>query len=163
MAVSPAFQALALMVRNARPGGIMNAFWEPPMTTSRPQPSISSGMVPIPVMASTTKIAPVFRTASAMRRTSCAAPVEVSDACTKTPARRGLGFEGLFHTVGRDRVAVLGFEHGYVQTIGLGDFDPALAEFSGGADDHLIAARKEIGNRAIERAGAGGGEDQGVV
>ena len=38
----------------------MKDFCEPPMTTSRPQPSISSGMVPRPVMASTTKIASVF-------------------------------------------------------------------------------------------------------
>ena len=67
----------------------MNAFCDPPITTSRPQPSISSGMVPRPVMASTTKMASVLAMARPMARTSCAAPVEVSDACTNTPLVAG--------------------------------------------------------------------------
>ena len=49
----------------------MNAFCEPPTTTSSPQPSISSGIVPIPVMASTTKMALVFLTARPIDLTSC--------------------------------------------------------------------------------------------
>ena len=53
-----ASHAFALMHRKASPGGIMNAFCEPPTTTSRPQLSMSSGMVPMPVMASTTHNAP---------------------------------------------------------------------------------------------------------
>ena len=67
----------------------MKAFCEPPMVTSRPQPSISSGMVPNPVMASTTKMASVLATARAMARTSWTAPVEVSEACTNTPLVAG--------------------------------------------------------------------------
>ena len=63
----------------------MNAFCDPPITTSSPQPSISSGMVPRPVIASTTKIASVFLTARPIAFTSCAAPVDVSEACTNTP------------------------------------------------------------------------------
>ena len=67
----------------------MNAFCEPPMTISSPHASISRGIVPKPVMASTTKIASVFLTASPIARTSCTAPVEVSDACTNTPFTPG--------------------------------------------------------------------------
>jgi len=48
VAVSASFQAFGLTDMNASPGGIMNAFCEPPMATSSPQPPMSSGMVPSP-------------------------------------------------------------------------------------------------------------------
>ena len=109
----------------------MKAFCEPPITTSSPQPSISSGMVPSPVMASTTKMASVFLTIPAMVWTSCSAPVEVSEACMKTPLVRRLGFQRRFDAIGRNHVAVFGFENVCVESVSLGDFDPALAEFAG--------------------------------
>ena len=48
MAVSASFHAFGLIEMKASPGGTMKAFCEPPITTSRPQPSISRGMVPKP-------------------------------------------------------------------------------------------------------------------
>src|SRR5580692_10690347 len=52
--------AFGLIERNAKPGGTMNAFCEPPITMSSPHASISRGIVPRPVIASTTKIVRVF-------------------------------------------------------------------------------------------------------
>ena len=51
-----------------------------------------------------------------------------------------LGLQGLLQTLWRHHVAVLGLQHRHVQTVGLGDFDPALAEFACRADDRLVAA-----------------------
>ena len=126
----------------------MNAFCDPPITTSSPQPSISSGMVPRPVMASTTRMASVLPTAAAMACTSCAAPVEVSDACTKTPLVAGSAASAASTCVGRDHLSVGRGEHVGVQPVGFGDFRPALAEFAGCADDDFVAVRKQVGNRA---------------
>ena len=79
---APAFcaHAFSLTDTKASPGGIMNAFCDPPTTMSSPQPSMSSFIVPRPVMASTMHNAPVFFVISAIAWTSCAAPVEVSEA-----------------------------------------------------------------------------------
>ena len=67
----------------------MKAFCDPPITTSRPQPSISSGMVPEAGDGIDDEDRGVFAIAAAMARTSCAAPVEVSDAWMKTPLVAG--------------------------------------------------------------------------
>ena len=132
-------------------------------TTSRPQPSISSGMVPRPVMASTTKMASVFGDRAAHGATSCAAPVEVSDACTKTPLVAGSASSAASTCSGLTTCAVGHGDHVGVQAVGLGDLGPALAEFSGDADDHFVAAREEVGHGGVHGAGAGSGEHQHIV
>ena len=63
----------------------MSAFCEPPITTSKPHASMSSTLLPSPVIASTTKIASDAPTIRAMRSTSCEMPVDDSVACTNTP------------------------------------------------------------------------------
>ena len=102
-------------------------------------------------MASTTKIAPVFLIASPIARTSCAAPVEVSDACTNTPLHgwvrgqslRDYGF-GAYDAVRIGASSTTAFK-----PVSLGDFRPAFAEFSGRADDDLVArARNKLETEA---------------
>ena len=53
MAVSLAAQARSETLTMARPGGTIQLFWEPVTTTSRPQPSVSKGTAPMPLMPST--------------------------------------------------------------------------------------------------------------
>ncbi len=48
-----AAQARGLTLIIARPGGQPNAFCEPVTTTSTPQPSVSNGSAPRPLIAST--------------------------------------------------------------------------------------------------------------
>ena len=57
-------------------------------------------------MASTTKMASVLATAAAIERTSCAAPVEVSDACTNTPRVAGSAASAASTCAGSHHLAV---------------------------------------------------------
>jgi hypothetical protein len=76
--------------RNARPGGIMNAFCEPEITTSSPHASIGRSYTPIAVIASTTiRRSSERRTICAISRTGCRTAVLVSDACRKTALMSG--------------------------------------------------------------------------
>jgi hypothetical protein len=54
---SIAFHAFSLTLANARPGGIIVAFCDPPIIMSMPHSSGRRSVVPRPVMASTTKAA----------------------------------------------------------------------------------------------------------
>ena len=60
-------------------------------------------------------------------------------------------------------LAVGRFDHVGRAAEGLGQIDPALAEFAGGEHQHLVAGRGEVGDRGLHGAGAGGGEQQDVV
>ena len=82
-------QAFLLIERNAIPGGTMNAFCEPPITISSPQLSMSSAIVPKPVIASTMKSAPVCLTSLPMASKSCIDPVEDSEAWINTAFTSG--------------------------------------------------------------------------
>ncbi len=62
----------------------MSAFCDPDTTTSTPHSSVRRSTPPKLETASTTNAAPVGRTASAIPRTSCTTPVEVSDWVTYT-------------------------------------------------------------------------------
>ncbi len=78
-------------------------------------------------------------------------------------ARGGFGLQGRLHTRRRNRVAVLGFQNRGVQAVSFGDVHPTLAEFAGGADDHLVAAAEEVRDRGVHGAGAGCRKHQDVV
>ena len=153
-----------LMVRKARPGGIMKAFCEPPITTSRPQPSMSSGMVPKPVMASIdedgvrlARPPSPWRAHRARRRWRFPRPAR------RRRARPGLAASAASTPLGRNHVAVFGLEHDGIQPESRRHLDPALAEFAGRADDHLVAAREQVRDGGFHRAGARGTEHQNVV
>ena len=80
MAVSPAATARGPSAAIAIPGEAIHAFWLALITRSTPQPSISNGIAPSPLMPSTissgSSEAP--RTTSASSRSGFATPVEVS-------------------------------------------------------------------------------------
>src|SRR3990170_147038 len=71
-------QALLFTQTKARPGGIMQPFWDPVIATSIFHSSISNGWTPIPVIASTTSNEPYFFTMGEIAFISCTTPVEVS-------------------------------------------------------------------------------------
>ena len=120
-------------------------------------------MVPMPVIASTTRIAFVFWTARPMALTSCAAPVDVSEACTKTPLIFGIAGEFCFNRLGLHHVAILGLEHGRFHAPSLHDFNPALAELAGAADQRLVAGGEEVLRGGFQSAGAGRDQRQHIV
>ena len=141
----------------------MKAFCEPPITTSSPQPSISRGIVPSPVMASTTKIASVFLTMPGDGLDIMFGAGRSLRSLNENALRGGLGLQRGFDAIGCNDIAIFRFQHVRVEPVSLRNFHPALAEFAGCADDHLVAGREQIGDRSIHRACAGGRETQNVV
>src|ERR1035438_7793908 len=65
----------------------------------------------------------------------------------------GLGGERSLHLRGRYHLAVRHGENIGIQAVRLGDLGPALAELAGAADNHLVAARKKVGDGVVQRAG----------
>ena len=73
------------MLTKARPGGSINAFCEPVITTSSPHSSVFISNTPSAVIASTTNmVSACFFTISAIAFVSWATPVDVSLACINT-------------------------------------------------------------------------------
>ncbi len=141
----------------------MTAFWEPPMRTSMPQPSMSRCVVPRPVMASTMSRASLtFSLRSlAMPSMSWRTPVEDSVAWTKTA--RVSSLSAALDLVEREGAAVRSFDHVDVAAEGFGEAAPALAELAGGEDEDAVAGRGEVGDGGLHGAGAAAREDDDVV
>ena len=78
---------------NARPGGSITPFWDPPIITSMPHSSVRMSCATSALIASTTKIASVFLTTAATDLTSWNTPVEVSFAWMNTALIFGFFFK----------------------------------------------------------------------
>ena len=84
-----AFQARSLRQTKARPGGTIQPFCEPVTTTSSPQPSVSSGIEPRLLTASTSSSLSASRTTRAISSRGFVTPVEVSLWVTSTALMLG--------------------------------------------------------------------------
>ena len=128
-----------------------------------PQASTSKWVVPRPVIPSTTS-----------RAGELAALRSFGDG-PNVVAGGGRGFGGLDvdgfgvgMQSGLDLFEIEGFAVGGGDQVdlaaeGLGQGDPALAEFAGGEDQDAVAGRGEVGDRGFHGAGAGAGEEQDVI
>jgi hypothetical protein len=133
----------------------MNAFCEPPTTISSPQPSMSSGMVPSPVIASTMQSASV--------------PLQIFAERPHVVRRARRGLRGLeqqalrvrilrsacFTLSGETTSPYSAFRTMAFRSERLGQVHPAFAEFAGRADDDLVAFGEEVRDRRFQRARPG--------
>ena len=140
----------------------MSAFCEPETTTSSPHASVSHGTAPRLETASTTTSAPASFAAAARAWTSATTPVEVSDWTSQT-AFAGRSAQPRAQVVGARRLAPRVAEDVDVGAVRRRHRDPALAEAPGGDDEVRLARRDEVRDRRLERAGAGGAEEEHVV
>ncbi len=141
----------------------MKAFCDPPITTSRPQPSISSGMVPSPVMASTTRMASVFFDGGSHGPDVVGRAGRSFRSLYENRLGRGFRRQRAFDLLRGDYLTVRYRQHIGFQSVGFGDLRPALSELSGYADDHLVAPGEQVRNRGVHGAGAGGAEHQYII
>ncbi len=84
----------------------------------------------------------------------------------RLPARRRHGCRArraLPNLIEREGLAIGSADEIHLAAESFGEGFPALAEFSGGEDEHAISGRGEIGDGGFHGAGAGGGEQQHVV
>ena len=137
-------------------------FCEPETTTSRPQASVSIGSAPRLETASI---------ASRHERPRVSSPIRLD---VRDGRGRGLGVHDdgeLQRLVGHRRGDGLGigrppplaFEHRHVRAERARHRDPAVAERAGGDAEDAIARLDEVREHRLERAGAGGREEQDVV
>ena len=99
---------------------------------------------------------------SAIAWMSATVAVEVSE-CTTTASFSALVGHRVDDGGGIGRAPPLALEHGHVGAEGLRHRHPAVAEGAGGDAQHAIARLDQVREDRLERAGAGGREQQHVV
>ena len=170
MAVSLAAQARSETLTMARPGGTIQLFWEPVTTTSRPQPSVSKGTAPRPLMPSTM-----------MSAFGCRAVDGGGDVRERVgDAGRGLvvghqdGLGGRARrgqcpqVVGHDRSGSAASTplDGVLVDVGAvarGDGGEPVPEDADADRQHLVAGGQEVDHDGLQATGARRGQEQDVV
>src|SRR5579884_230258 len=139
------------------PGGLISAFCDPVMTTSTPHASVSSGIAPRLLTASTMSRAGWSPSASRTARTSLWTPVLVSLCVTSTARysrRASLRRCSAIASIGTGCPP---------SAVSLRDRGEPLAERSVVDGQHAVARRQEVGDGRLEAARAGAHQRDDVV
>src|SRR5579875_1061775 len=139
------------------PGGLMRAFCDPVTATSTPQASVSKGIAPRLLTASTMRRAGWSPRTSRTARTSLWTPVLVSLWVTKTALYSGPW------AFTRSAMASSGTGRPHPDSEFLGDGSEALAEVAVVDGEDAVPRREEIGHRRLEASGPRGDQRDHVV